>query len=177
MQRFFLAILVLSAISLFAWSPLVTVPENPEGQGVFLGNFVAVDGEQLPEAATRVWVSRSAEALKFHIECQEPLMPQTFANVTMHDGAVWNDDCVEVFLMPAGWKEYAHFIVNSLGTQYDEMGRGGRDWNPEWTANAERKVYDWSVDIEIPYASLGATPAEGDARRRRRVAVQRLPMP
>ena len=165
MQRFFLAILALCALSLSAWSPLVTVPENPEGQGVFLGNFVAVDGEQLPEAATRVWVSRTVEALKFHIECQEPLMPQTVANVTMYDGAVWNDDCVEVFLMPAGWKEYAHFIVNSLGTQYDEMGRGGRDWNPEWTAKAERKVYDWSVDIEIPYASLGATPAEGDEWR------------
>ena len=165
MQRLFLAILVLNAISLSAWSPLVTVPENPEGQGAFLGNFVAVDGEQLPDAATRVWVSRTENVLKFHIECQEPLMPQTFANVTMHDGAVWNDDGVEVFLMPAGWKEYAHFIVNSLGTQYDEMGRGGRDWNPEWTAKAERKVYDWSVDIEIPYASLGATPAEGDEWR------------
>ena len=151
-----------SAVSLFAWSPLVTVPENPEGQGAFLGNFVAVDGEQLPEAATRVWVSRTAEALRFHVECQEPLMPQTFANVTAHDGAVWNDDCVEVFLQPAGWKDYAHFIVNSLGTKYDEMGRGGRDWNPEWTAKAERKVYDWNVDIEIPYASLDVTPAEGD---------------
>ena len=89
-------------------------------------------------------------------------MPQTFANVTAHDGAVWNDDCVELFLQAADWKEYAHFIVNSLGTQYDEMGRGGRDWNPEWTAKAERKVYDWTVDIEIPYASLGVTPAEGD---------------
>ena len=144
MKRFFFSILVLCAIALFAWSPLVTVPENPEGQGAFLGNFVAVDGEQLPEAATRVWVSRTEGALKFHIECQEPLMPQTFANVTTRDGAVWNDDCVEVFLMPSGWKEYAHFIVNSLGTQYDEMGRGGRDWNPEWIAKAERKVYDRS---------------------------------
>ncbi|MBR4519723.1 MAG: DUF4091 domain-containing protein [Victivallales bacterium] len=162
MHRIFHSFLFLCAIPLLAWSPLVTVPEKSEGQGAFLGNFVAVDGEQLPEAATRVWVSRTAEALRFHIECQEPLMPQTFANVTAHDGAVWNDDCVEVFLQPTGWKEYAHFIVNSLGTKYDEMGRGGRDWNPEWTARAERKVYDWNVDIEIPYASLDATPAEGD---------------
>ena len=162
MNRILFFFFALCTIALFAWSPLVTVPENPEGQGTFLGNFVTVDGEQLPEAATRVWVSRTTEALKFHIECQEPLMPQTFANVTAHDGAVWNDDCVELFLQAADWKEYAHFIVNSLGTQYDEMGRGGRDWNPEWTAKAERKVYDWTVDIEIPYASLGVTPAEGD---------------
>ncbi|MBP5301240.1 MAG: carbohydrate-binding family 9-like protein, partial [Victivallales bacterium] len=139
------------------------IPLNPpEGQGAFLGNFVALDGEQLPEAATRVWVSRTAEALKFHIECQEPLMPQTYANVTAHDGQLWNDDCVEVFLQPAGWKEYAHFIVNSLGTKYEEMGRGGRDWDPTWNAKAERKVYDWSVDIELPFESLGATPAEGE---------------
>jgi hypothetical protein len=78
------------------------------------------------------------------------------------DGAVWEDDAVEVFLQAPGGSVYYHFGVNAAGSRYDARGEGSTDsrWSAPWTAAAGVTEGGWVVEIAIPLSALGAK-AEG----------------
>ncbi|MBN1673249.1 MAG: carbohydrate-binding family 9-like protein [Kiritimatiellae bacterium] len=88
------------------------------------------------------------------------------------DGAVWEDDSVELFLVPHGpdgvWYQ---FIVNPLGTLYDARSdRNRRAWNADVRV-ACRTVYTqgnagyWAAELAIPFKDLDAAPKENDSWR------------
>ena len=163
----FLTIGVFFAISsLFAaWTPMTIVPSSADGSAAaYLGDFIALDGMSRPEANTAVYVWKDAEALHFRFECQEPYMGKVKSLIDVRDGAVWSDDCVEVFLLPAGAEEYLHFIANLRGVQYDERGRDV-SWDGEWSVQTHGEIYDWSAEFAIPFRTLGVVPQEGDQWR------------
>lgn len=153
--------------------PLCTVPEailsaeapsRPAWErAAFLGPFVSVDGRSLPAAATTARICRTFRALWLRVECTEPRMDKVKAIVTAHDGDVWKDDCVEVFLQRPG-ETYLHFVVNPAGTQFDERGRDA-SWNVTWQAAAEYGKDRWSVELELPWTVLGGTPRDGETWR------------
>ena len=161
----FLLSLLAGASLLAAWTPMTIVPTSADGSTAsYLGDFIALDGMSRPEANTAVFVWKDAEAMHFRFECQEPYMGKIKANIDLRDGMVWEDDCVEVFLLPKGTENYLHFIANSRGVQYDEQDRDAT-WNGKWEARTTCKVYDWTAEIVIPFSTLGAIPQEGDEWR------------
>jgi hypothetical protein len=84
--------------------------------------------------------------------------PNPRARERWHDGAVWEDDAVEVFLQPPGAEEYYHFAVNAAGSQYEaRCAAGGLDagWNCAWQAKAGRVEGGWAVEITIPLQAVG----------------------
>ncbi|MBI4026351.1 MAG: DUF4091 domain-containing protein [Verrucomicrobia bacterium] len=61
---------------------------------------------------------------------------------------------VEIFLDPTGdGRRYFHFGVNPLNARYDADGNNAL-WNGEWRAQAKAERGRWTVEIEIPFATL-----------------------
>lgn len=93
------------------------------------------------------------------VKCAEADMAMLRQAVTTHDGPVWDDDCVEIFIAPIDPKSvFYHFIVNPRGTRYEERGEGGvgsaSSWNGEWNAAVFKGDRFWSVEAAIPLATL-----------------------
>lgn len=98
------------------------------------------------------------------------------AKETKAKGRVYQDDCLEVFVMPEEGR-YWGWEVNSLGTCLDYRVE---DWGPgpvedrhidlKWKTSAQWKArkHDagWVFEIRIPFAKdLGKTPRRGDTWR------------
>jgi Carbohydrate family 9 binding domain-like/Domain of unknown function (DUF4091) len=86
------------------------------------------------------------------------------------DGETWNGDSVELFLDVANDKALAvdanhyHLVVNANGDLTDERGNAGA-WDRGWTSNAvasvARSTTGYTVELKVPWASLGASPCSG----------------
>lgn len=81
------------------------------------------------------------------------------ASVTNRDGAVWEDDSVEVFLAPPGG-DYCHWVVNSLGACYDAKLMDKRfDSQAEIAVTRSKDRY--TVELRIPADRLGSAILPG----------------
>ncbi len=104
-------------------------------------------------------------------------MDKLLVSVTEADGPVYTDDSVETFLDPgATGSGYAHLAVNAGGVAFDQRQLPSRfnvdwyttqatsltDWDPAWQAAAARGVAEWTVELAVPFTSLGGTPQPGD---------------
>jgi len=114
------------------------------------------------------------EALYVAVECAEDDMSTVRAVVTEHDDDVWTDDCVEVFVDPAGEGRMCYqFIVsvNAVRSEIlialDENHRTLRtpSWDGVWTAVTRRGGDGWTAEVRIPWATLGLeqAPAAGES--------------
>ncbi|MBT3287229.1 MAG: hypothetical protein HN849_06555, partial [Victivallales bacterium] len=73
-------------------------------QGTWQTDFLLADvNAKLARAAvqTRFKVVRTASAAYVAVECDEPNMAGLKAKTPWRDGAVWSDDCVEIFFDPS----------------------------------------------------------------------------
>ncbi|MFW5867101.1 MAG: sugar-binding protein, partial [Armatimonadota bacterium] len=85
------------------------------------------------------------------------------ARETEHDGRVYGDDAIEIFLAPgADRSAYYHFAVNSIATKY-EARLDDSSWDGEWSAAAETYDGYWVAEVAIPWESVGFTPESGGA--------------
>ena len=83
-------------------------------------------------------------------------MEKIKARIAKHDGDVWTDDSVEVFISKGEEKreDYYHFILNTLGTKYDAF-KLDKTWNGSWEGKAFVREDKWEVEIAIPFRILG----------------------
>ena len=111
---------------------------------------------------TRFKVLYDADALYVGVVCDEPTPDGLKAAATFHDGAVWGDDCVELFLDPEGvGRYYHHLIVNSQGTVFDAYAADyglvhGKLWNCAFGSKGrvDRAAGHWTLELRIPFGSL-----------------------
>ncbi|MEI6502159.1 MAG: sugar-binding protein, partial [Armatimonadota bacterium] len=81
------------------------------------------------------------------------------------DGALWEDDALEVFL--SGGDDaapYHQFIVNAANSHY-EGERQNAAWQGEWTSATFVGVGFWSLEMAIPLSTLKASAADGQTWR------------
>lgn len=114
---------------------------------------------------TEVLLLYDSAALYVAYKCREADVPAVKANVTEHDGGVWNDDCVEIFLDPSSDRAgFLHFITNTVGTKYDALGKDSYGYNPSWEAKGQVGPDGWTVEIRLPFSELGVgAPGPGDS--------------
>lgn len=105
-----------------------------------------------PSQKTEVLLAYDDFAIYIAFICYEDKMDKIVANRKEKDGDIWRDDCVEIFLSPNP-PDYFHFIVNSLGTQQDEINKDAR-WNGDWKVKTKKFPDRWQVEISIPFLSL-----------------------
>jgi len=126
-----------------------------------IDGFRPISGKIDPRrvAATDAFLGYDEDALYVAYRCAEPMMDQLAVNYTRHDGPVWKDDCVEVFLNPSGDRvHYAHIVANAAGVVRDAFHEGSTRQSLTWESGAEvktrRAAAEWTIEMRIPLDSL-----------------------
>ena len=124
-------------------------------QAIALSDFVRNTGKGKPTQATRVRVFADADALYLAFECLEDNMAHITATVGEDGGAVWQDDCVEVFVDSRYDRaNFRQIVVNCLGKQSWNATDDSK-WRAKSVAAAKRGDKAWTAELRIPLADLG----------------------
>ncbi|MBR7103933.1 MAG: hypothetical protein IKC65_03235 [Lentisphaeria bacterium] len=87
--------------------------------------------------------------------------------VSTHDGPVWEDDSVELYLTKSGThKDIYHFIINSDNAVYDSQLQAGREMKKYNARGLKLKSANangsWTIEGAIPWSSVDFSPATQD---------------
>ena len=129
------------------------------------GEFSENVGYRPISPGTEVRLAHDGKFLYIFARLHEPDMGSLKAKVKAHDGPVWKDDCLEVFLQPPG-EGYYHIVVNSKGVTYDCWNRpSGAEvsWNPGLKVATSSEEDSWTVEMAVPFSALGRFPSSGEA--------------
>ncbi len=126
------------------WKSAAVIPE-------FVDN---VSGKKVSQK-TICRIAQDADNLYIAYVCYDDDVSKVVQNIRKHDGPLWEDDSVDLFLDPQGnRKSYYHFIVNPAGAKYEDCG-GTVLWDRYWVAKTGKSQNAWTVEMQIPFASLG----------------------
>lgn len=103
----------------------------------------------------------------FYLRVETELPPEgtrLLTSIRKHDGKVYTDDSIEIWLAPENSPHYYQYMVNSFGTvsdmRFDRTG-GVPDatWNADWkkVSRLDEARRLWVMEIAIPLKSLGFT--------------------
>lgn len=128
-------------------------------ESVYIEDFILVDGSGYPTEKTKGYIIYDDNYLYIGMECFDSHMDKLKAEEKQHDGNVWTDDCVEVFLdTNHDHLTYYHFIANALGTQYEEKNPERIGWNGAWEVKTTRNDRSWTAEIAIALKELELLP-------------------
>jgi hypothetical protein len=116
--------------------------------------------------------------LYFGFECAVENVDKLNITPLGHDGGVWANECLEIFIDPFGQREkYYHFIFNPTANSFYEARAGfiedpyhplhntwDASWNGKWeyAARVDPVNKKWTAEVKIPFATLGvAKPGKG----------------
>jgi uncharacterized lipoprotein YddW (UPF0748 family) len=105
---------------------------------------------------TEVLLLRDSTKLYVGFRVIEPHLGLLKSSVTAHDGPVFDDDSVELFLQPANQAKpapYFHFAANCNGTKFEEEGTY-QQWSENWEAATGRETDAWTAEFIVPYQSI-----------------------
>ena len=114
----------------------------------------------VPSADTSFKVLAGDDALYIGITCREPMMDKLKMAATERGGAVYLDDCVEVFVDPANRRtNYYHFLLSANNVQLDDYRiEAGVNTNGPYGGLWESAVFRgkdfWTAEIRIPYRAF-----------------------
>ena len=113
---------------------------------------------------TAVVLTPGEKGVKIRFEADEPQPGLVRANVKKRDGAIWEDDCCEVFIFLPDRNRMYQFALNTKGVQFDaeyfqraagDPWRSSVKWNGEWQGTAEKTAKGYALTFLIPYKTLG----------------------
>jgi len=118
-------------------------------------------GDPAPVTTTAL-LTYDDKCLYIGFDAAEPQMGRLKATVDKRDGPTFYDDSIEVYVDPtAKRREYYHLSANTLGARFDERVFDP-GWNAQWSTTSVKGTNGWTVEMAIPFASLGAsTPTPG----------------
>ena len=103
------------------------------------------------------------------IRCEEPFMQKLKLTGKKLDDAVWKDDGIELFFIPAPAKSsYVQIVFNANGIVFDLFQKepGVTQSDLSWNSNAICKTYKgknfWSLEAAIPLENLPVEAPTGD---------------
>ncbi len=116
---------------------------------------------------TVFYICRDNAWLYLGVHCVNPDMQHVEQTVFEHDGAIMNDESVEVFIDPgSGGKQALQFMLSFAGVKgeksFGPMGANTQPgWNCPWRAVTRRLPAGWEAEIAIPlFALQGGTLSE-----------------
>lgn len=120
------------------------------------GDFVDIGTGAPAKLDTTARVLFDDRALYVGYDCPEPTMADVAAKVKDHDGQVWLEDGVELFVAGATRKPYAHLIVTTANAVLDELNQNAQAWDPKLQTAVSKGPGGWSVEIAVPWSELAA---------------------
>jgi hypothetical protein len=126
---------------------------------------------------TEIISSYDDENIYFGITAHEPAMEE----LKVHSSSQpWMGDCIEVFVGPAGaGQSYFHFIVDTAENTYSGFSESGQEQAAtlEWSVKCGNSKSSWTVEMAIPFASLGCEKPKDNQRWDFNVARERYVQP
>ena len=132
-----------------------------------------VEGDPLADVQTHARIAFSDDTLYVGLTCDEPNIAGLRAKATSDLGAVWYDDCVELWLDVNYERHHSyHILVNPMATVFDtqewddvldDLRTGTKKVvyhdNPAWNSGCDAKAVKgtdaWTVEMAVPVASMG----------------------
>ncbi len=124
---------------------------------------------------TEVLVCHDAEHLYLGFRCFEPAMDALKAAELAHDGDVFGDDSIEIFIDTQN--DEFHFLqlaFNAAGARYDQLCAGDNNaganvfgarysqqkirdvnWNGDWRVKVGRHAGRWEAEVALPFKTVG----------------------
>ncbi len=166
-------IILLSVLSAYPAHRMETAPQLdgrlndaawislPRGEGLHvLGGRGAI--------AKETWfkIGYTDKALYVGVMCREPDIGALSAGAKYGDQAIWKDDGIELFVLPAGADDVLQVIVNASGARCHSLTEVGSEFtsSPPLTiskAAAQRGDDFYAIEIELPFDGLGYLPKPG----------------
>ena len=122
------------------------------------GGFSRLDGKGKAEQDTKFKVLCGRDGIYFAFRAMDA---EVKSSKTEHDGTIWMDDCVEIFLAPVEMispdhniREYLHFAFNPSGSRFEQRvlaGAGDVQWNCNWKAAAAHTADGFDAEVFIPF--------------------------
>lgn len=106
-------------------------------------------------------------ALYFRVECVHSGSGPVVTEFGEGDINLWQDEGIELFLVPEGSDIYHHFIINAVGAGWHGAWQSPaiQAWEQEppfdWKTRPGREKGMYSIDIEIPFDVFGEKPESG----------------
>lgn len=112
-----------------------------------------------PNESTTIYMGRDKAWLYFGFRRHNPNMTQVEQTVSDHDGSVFKDESVEIFLKPeSAKKRYYHFGLSFANVAYEKrvLENGVRDegWKAPWRSVTKRSTDGWTAEVAIPLFAL-----------------------
>ncbi len=136
------------------------ISESAWEKAPWQGNFTRLDGTPAVEP-TRFKVLTGKRGLFFAFEATDSSIKDEKKN---HDGPIWFDDCIEIFILPepepaadSNIREYKHFMFNPSGVRFEQAVKGGVGnpvWNVPWKTAAVKTPKGFNAEVFIPYYAL-----------------------
>jgi len=121
------------------------------------------DGDR-PGQGTNAYMLLADGVLYIGMRCHDDAIADLAATIREHDGTVYADDCVEIFLdTNHDGMTYYHLAVNALGTRFDAGPGRNMAWNQAWEAKTFVSDTFWSVELALPLSSFNVTPMTATA--------------
>lgn len=117
------------------------------------------------EVKTVVRALFDAENFYFRFDCDEPATDRLKAEKYAHDGRVWDDSDVEIFISPDGKRNrYYQLMINPLGCLADVEFVHAADF--KWQSNAKVTTgitpgKGWYAEVILPRSSMPPAAPEG----------------
>lgn len=132
-----------------------------------------------PRFATEVKALQTGTSLILLARCYQPNQP--VAKEKVRDGAVMQDDSLQVYLATSG-STYAQFAVNALGTVLDAAGwTGGQyitrprmDWNSPVRGWAKSADGHWMARLDIPLREAALVLGEETVPQQWKILLMRV---
>ena len=118
----------------------------------------------LAAAETTVRFAYDSSNLYFLFRAAEPELEKirnNLRNVEEHDNRIWTDDCIDLTIAPFGKKCAYKIIVNLSGIVYD-AAVGDSRWESEVKTGISTGKDSWTMELAVPFSSLGWTPTGGE---------------
>ncbi len=129
-----------------------------------LEDFSVLGYQKVPDRIIDARVAFHAQGLLIGVQCEAEDPDRMTTRALNRDDKVHYDESVEVFIDPLDrGRDYFQFAVNVRNVALDRSSRLGIDWNPPWEHAVRREIDRYTVEMLIPYRSLGLTapPAIG----------------
>ena len=127
-----------------------------------LAPFFDPAGDRQTKFPTEVRLAYDSANLYLAFRCHEPNLAGLITKASGRDGKVWEDDSVEIFIdTNLDRNTYYQFIFNADCVAYDGLGWNAK-WNGQHNAKTDRQVDAWTLELAIPWATIGLkTPESG----------------
>ncbi len=125
-------------------------------------SFHVLGSHNVPLTTQTAWVGYDSQNLYLAVSVALPKGQEPVAMQCERDGAIWQDEGVELFIDPMHDNKTSYqFACNAVGSICDTKDKDP-SWNGEWTAKTSTSNGYWYLEMAIPLKTVGLNQINGD---------------